>query len=50
MNEELTNAWKKAVADCGGVERFERDVLPLCSESTKTIWAVVKAEVTRGPG
>jgi hypothetical protein len=45
MRTELVDAWKRAIEGCGGLEKFEKDMLPLCSESVRACWLYVKKEV-----
>jgi len=45
MNKKLENQWREAIDRCGGVEKFEKDVLPHCNESVQVVWEWVKKEL-----
>ncbi|MEM3555268.1 MAG: hypothetical protein QXF56_00910 [Candidatus Micrarchaeia archaeon] len=46
MDEKLIQEWKQAISSVGGVGKFEKDVLPLCSHSVRVCWErIVKAQL-----
>jgi hypothetical protein len=46
MDSKLAEQWRKAVESAGGLEEFEKKILPSCSDAVKVCWnKIVKAEL-----
>lgn len=45
LSERIIDEWCKAIARLGGIEVFESQVLPFCSESAKLAWSCVREAV-----